>query len=363
MRSVSLCLRAGLVTAALLFSSAGAGAQSFLQNLFGLGGSSAPPARYAPERSGPPIILRQGPSLTREHPRYSPSERRTDAAQDGGEEGATAASGSGIYRTVCVRACDGYYFPISNGVRKARFMRDAAQCRASCGPGASLFYLPAGSDNTSTMLDLAGRSYLRMPNAFKYRKTLIDGCSCKPMPWSEAEVARHRQYAAEQALAEANQKHLAEAAAARAEAVNSKPTSQSGGASYGSEPKSQTGQNAVAEARQEPAADPRSATAAAAPEQGSEVAAQSGSNTAADPVGAPYGPRAPALVRRGDRGNPAVALINANASATARQTPPRPQRQAAVRQAQSQGQGQGQAIGWFPSGQTKYTWPGDAPRR
>lgn len=294
----------------------------------------------------------------REHPRYSPSERRTDPAQDGGEEGATAASGSGIYRTVCVRACDGYYFPISNGVRKARFMRDAAQCRASCGPGASLFYLPAGSDNTSTMLDLAGRSYLRMPNAFKYRKTLIDGCSCKPMPWSEAEVARHRQYAAEQALAEANQKLLAEAVAARAEAANSKPTSQPGGAGYGSEPKSQTGQKAVAEARQEPAADPRSATAAAA-EQGPDVAAQSGSITAADPVGAATGPKAQALVRRGDRGSPAVALINANAGATARQTPPRPQRQAAVRQAQSQGQ----AIGWFPSGQTKYTWPGDAPRR
>jgi hypothetical protein len=38
-------------------------------------------------------------------------------------------------------------------------------------------------------------AYTALPNAFKYRKTLVDGCRCRPQPWSEAELARHRAYA------------------------------------------------------------------------------------------------------------------------------------------------------------------------
>ena len=42
-------------------------------------------------------------------------------------------------------------------------------------------------------------AYAALPNAFKYRKTLVEGCRCRPQPWSEAELQRHRGYAQRQA--------------------------------------------------------------------------------------------------------------------------------------------------------------------
>jgi hypothetical protein len=53
------------------------------------------------------------------------------------------------------------------------------------------------------MVDLTGRAYSSFPNAFKYRKTLVPGCRCRPQPWSEAERRRHRSYESESAGAEA----------------------------------------------------------------------------------------------------------------------------------------------------------------
>ena len=44
-------------------------------------------------------------------------------------------------------------------------------------------------------VDLAGRAYARLPTAFKYRNALVQGCTCKPEPWSNAELDRHRAYA------------------------------------------------------------------------------------------------------------------------------------------------------------------------
>ena len=44
------------------------------------------------------------------------------------------------------------------------------------------------------MVDLAGRKYKDLPHAFGYRKALVQGCACKPVPWSYEEAARHRQY-------------------------------------------------------------------------------------------------------------------------------------------------------------------------
>lgn len=109
----------------------------------------------------------------------------------------------GSYRTVCVRMCDGFYFPISFGVSRAQFGRDAAACQSSCGVEARLFYAPT-SGSSEDMVDLAGRSYAAIPNAFKYRKALVANCACKPAPWSEAELARHQLYAAADARTKGN---------------------------------------------------------------------------------------------------------------------------------------------------------------
>lgn len=157
-------------------------AQGFFQSLFGFGNSAPSPVRPAlPPSYRAPIIppARGAPSEERDHE--------------------LPISLSGNYRTMCVRTCDGYYFPISASVSRRAFHRDAGICRASCGQEAVLFFHPSSSGDAATMVDLTGRAYAKLPNAFRYRKTLVDGCKCKPDPWARSEVNRHLAYAASEA--------------------------------------------------------------------------------------------------------------------------------------------------------------------
>lgn len=121
-------------------------------------------------------------------PQWEQAERAPGAGKGSGE-------GKGGYRTVCVRTCDGYYWPISANVSKSRFYRDSNICRSSCGSEAKLFYQSASSGDAKSLIDLQGRPYSRMQTAFVYRKSLVQGCACKEAPWSQAEMDRHFQYA------------------------------------------------------------------------------------------------------------------------------------------------------------------------
>ena len=107
------------------------------------------------------------------------------------------------YRTLCVRTCDGFYFPIGDNVGRERLHQDARTCSARCDGEANLFYYPTNGGSVDTMVDMLGRPYAQMPNAFLYRKTLVQGCTCKPAPWSAESAARHQGYKDEaSALAE-----------------------------------------------------------------------------------------------------------------------------------------------------------------
>jgi hypothetical protein len=104
----------------------------------------------------------------------------------------------GRYRTLCVRTCDGFYFPVGDNVGRERLYADARTCSARCDGEARLFYYPTNGGSVETMVDMAGHPYAQMPNAFLYRKTLVQGCTCKPAPWSAEAAARHQGYAAQQ---------------------------------------------------------------------------------------------------------------------------------------------------------------------
>ncbi len=120
------------------------------------------------------------------------------------------SSSRGYYRTVCVRTCDGYYFPIRSSAHRKDFHDDAATCQARCA-GGQLYYLPKYSQEMEHMIDLSGRRYGQLENAFLYRKQLIDGCTCRPMPWTAEERARHKQYFYQEEfgrLAEARERRL-----------------------------------------------------------------------------------------------------------------------------------------------------------
>lgn len=98
------------------------------------------------------------------------------------------------YRTLCVRTCDGFYFPVGDNVGRERLHPDARTCQARCDGEAQLYYYPVSGGSPETMVDMAGRSYVQTPTAFLYRRRLVEGCACKPAPWSAESAARHQGY-------------------------------------------------------------------------------------------------------------------------------------------------------------------------
>ena len=104
---------------------------------------------------------------------------------------------SGLYRTVCVRLCDGYYFPISFSTTRSRFGRDEQVCQSQCSSEARLFYHSSRDPNAEDLRDRNGNRYEDLANAFVYRTTYDRSCQCRPEPWSEEARQRHASYAAE----------------------------------------------------------------------------------------------------------------------------------------------------------------------
>jgi len=104
------------------------------------------------------------------------------------------------YTTMCVRSCDGFYFPLHQNQRPLNFVRDAQACASACGPEARLFYFPSFAGNAETMIDLAGHKYADEPHAFEFKHAMVPGCACKPAPWSREAAARHQRYSAEAAV-------------------------------------------------------------------------------------------------------------------------------------------------------------------
>jgi hypothetical protein len=191
-RVACVCL---LVLAVLPGASAEARAQSFLDGLFGIFSSG-----NASKKPSAPPPAAAAPAVTRIMPPPGGYSRGGTFSYEDGEDYDTWER-RGAYRAVCVRLCDGYYWPISNSVPGGSLHRAARQCASSCDGEARLYYQSSASSDPETLVDLAGRRYRDLPNALLYRKRLIDGCTCKPMPWTAAEAARHRGYAADQAEA------------------------------------------------------------------------------------------------------------------------------------------------------------------
>jgi hypothetical protein len=79
--------------------------------------------------------------------------------------------GGGRFRTMCVRTCDGAFFPISSNATPADFARDAELCRTRC-PGADteLYYHVLATEESDRMISAStGIPYSELPTAFAYR--------------------------------------------------------------------------------------------------------------------------------------------------------------------------------------------------
>lgn len=84
------------------------------------------------------------------------------------------------YRTLCVRLCDGYYFPVSFSTLPNHFQRDAEECQSKCASPAKLYYHQNPGAGVEQMVAFGtNEPYTDLKVAFRYRKEYISGCSCK----------------------------------------------------------------------------------------------------------------------------------------------------------------------------------------
>jgi hypothetical protein len=96
---------------------------------------------------------------------------------------------SGTYRTVCVRTCDGGYFPVSFATVPARFGEDENKCKALCpATEATLYAYRNPGEDINQAVSVNGQPYTALPNAFKFRTEFNPTCSCRApgQTWSDA---------------------------------------------------------------------------------------------------------------------------------------------------------------------------------
>jgi hypothetical protein len=154
-----------------LANSGGSWPFSFLESLFGVGPQSAP--------------RRVRPQEYRRMPQSAPPR----------QDPAPPAAGAATYRTMCVRLCDGYYWPVSFATVKDQFRRDAETCAKSCGMPVALYHYPNPGGEPEEMVNLEGEPYKTLRTAFLYRATYDPSCKCRAHPWEEAAIERHKGYA------------------------------------------------------------------------------------------------------------------------------------------------------------------------
>ena len=98
----------------------------------------------------------------------------------------TQPRGPNTVRTLCVRTCDGYYFPISFSTTKKYFEADEAACQRLCPAGNASLYYHSRREGPEQAVSIAGTPYADLENAFRYRTVLDRSCTCgTPLPTSE----------------------------------------------------------------------------------------------------------------------------------------------------------------------------------
>lgn len=93
------------------------------------------------------------------------------------------SSRGGNYRTLCVRSCDGFFFPVSSAASPSDFGRDERTCMMMCpGTKTALYFHDAQGQESEDMISARTREpYTEMPNAFAYRNAgapMSKACSC-----------------------------------------------------------------------------------------------------------------------------------------------------------------------------------------
>jgi Protein of unknown function (DUF2865) len=162
-----------------------------------VGGSSAKAAKPDfSQRSG--LIKASVPTPAPEAPAAKPQYSKSSQPKSERTDGSDWYEGDGgNHRTVCVRLCDGYFWPISFSTDSDNFDRDKRVCEKSCASPTRLFVHDNPGQDVEQMADLKGNPYTKLRTAFLFRTSYDESCKCNSHPWEQASKDRHRVYALE----------------------------------------------------------------------------------------------------------------------------------------------------------------------
>ena len=113
----------------------------------------------------------------------APPEETVSPPED--EDNRSARGGS---QAVCVRTCDGGYFPMAVSARRRDLSDLQDLCSALCPGTEAKLYTRIPGREISSAVSVSGDAYSDLPNALKFEKTFDKTCTCKPTDktWAEA---------------------------------------------------------------------------------------------------------------------------------------------------------------------------------
>ena len=100
-------------------------------------------------------------------------------------DGKEARAGS---KAVCVRSCDGSFFPVSYSAGSGRLDDLQDMCRALCPNADVSLYTYSPAADIETAVSISGARYMDSPTALKYRHSVDSTCSCRRrgQSWADA---------------------------------------------------------------------------------------------------------------------------------------------------------------------------------
>ena len=83
------------------------------------------------------------------------------------------------HRAVCVRLCDGAFFPMTSSPRPGAAVDEEEMCQLQC-PGTEVALFRMRDDRIENAVSSTGRSYTSLPNALRFRTRFDAACTCRP---------------------------------------------------------------------------------------------------------------------------------------------------------------------------------------
>jgi hypothetical protein len=95
---------------------------------------------------------------------------------------------NGRYRSVCVRLCDGFFYPIHYSTYGSLLAQDAQACQSNCAAPAELYVYRNPGQEIEQAVSLNGSAYMDLPVALRFKKEYVKGCSCKQAEYNPTEI-------------------------------------------------------------------------------------------------------------------------------------------------------------------------------